>query len=128
MKLKKAAKYPAYFLISTFILMILASMALLEACHVSQDEKVENTISFNRLYDTIAQFDSVLITLKDLDGHTIDVVFEGKVKRPDDVTERFRSQADGRSRPRAAASRRKDACRTRPKGESAHDVIGPGRA
>jgi hypothetical protein len=58
---------------------------LLFACQVSQDEKDQETISFNSIYDTLAQFDSVVIVLKATDGHTLDIVFKGKVDDPKDI-------------------------------------------
>ena len=60
-----------------------AGVMLLLACQ--QSEKTEESISFNTLYDSLIGYDSVLITLKDKDGHTIDVAFEGKVRRPGDL-------------------------------------------
>ncbi len=49
------------------------------ACRLTQSEKVEQTISFNKFYDSLAQFDSVQITMKDTSGHTIDNIYHGKV-------------------------------------------------
>lgn len=49
------------------------------ACHLTQDDKVEQRMSFNKLYDALAQYDSVQITLKDTSGHTIDNVYHGKI-------------------------------------------------
>lgn len=57
----------------------------LAACHLGEEEKVDATISFNQIFDSLKQYDNVVISLKDKDGNTIDVVFEGKVKVPGDV-------------------------------------------
>ena len=65
-----------------WIPILLSGLVLfLFACRLSQDEKVENTISFNSIYDALAAYDSVVITLKAPDGHTIDVVYRGKVEQ-----------------------------------------------
>lgn len=63
-----------------WITCILAVLALLLfACHLTGDEKVEATISFNKIFDSLAQYDSVLIVLKDSTGRTVDIVYRGKV-------------------------------------------------
>lgn len=49
------------------------------ACQLTGDEKVENTISFTKKFDSLAQYDSVIIVLKDTSGRTIDIVYRGKV-------------------------------------------------
>ena len=47
----------------------------LAACHLGDESKVDATLSFNQIFDSLAQYDSVLIALKDKDGNTIDVLF-----------------------------------------------------
>jgi photosystem II stability/assembly factor-like uncharacterized protein/uncharacterized protein YjdB len=82
---RMASSSKAQSVVARLLLLALAATLLMVACQPSSDEKVEQTISFNQHYDTLSQFDSVLITLKDLDGHTLDVVFHGKVAKPDDI-------------------------------------------
>ncbi len=72
-------------LLNRLPLVLGVTLLLLVACQLSQDDKVVTTISFNKLYDSLAVYDSVEIALKDLDGHTLDIVFQGKVKKPTDV-------------------------------------------
>lgn len=62
------------------VLLILAA-----GCYFDKEDKVENTISFDRIADTLKQFDSVAIVLKDPNGQIIDVVFSGKVGGAADV-------------------------------------------
>jgi Bacterial Ig-like domain (group 3)/Bacterial Ig-like domain len=56
----------------------------LGACNL-QEGKTEQTISFNPLFDELQGYDSVRITLKNLSGNTIDVVFDRKVKNVGDL-------------------------------------------
>ncbi len=87
---------PLFQILRKWSLAILAaSVFVLLACHLSGDEKVEATISFNKMYDSLKQYDSVQITLIDKDGHTIDVVFHGKVSLPGDVEKRPTPHWDG---------------------------------
>ncbi|GEM_PF-1311732 len=60
-------------------LLAVGSVFVFLACRLTQSEKVEQTISFNKFYDSLAQFDSVQITMKDTSGHTIDNIYHGKV-------------------------------------------------
>lgn len=64
---------------------ICAALLVLSACNISQDEKVSSNISFNKIYDDLAVYDSVIIALKDDQGRTLDIVFKGKVENPSDV-------------------------------------------
>jgi photosystem II stability/assembly factor-like uncharacterized protein len=48
------------------------------ACSLVGNDKVEQKFSFTKTYDTLAQFDSVTITLRDTSGRTIDVLYRGK--------------------------------------------------
>jgi hypothetical protein len=69
---------------------------LLFACRLSQEGELQTTISFNELYDSLKQYDSVVITLKDPeDGHTIDVPFQGKVLIPGDLEKKSTPHWDG---------------------------------
>lgn len=66
------------------------------ACRLSEEGDLKTTISFNDLYDSLKQYDSVVITLKDPeDGRTIDVVFQGKVLVPGDLEKRPTPHWDG---------------------------------
>jgi hypothetical protein len=51
---------------------------LVLACAVIGTEKNPESFSFTKSYDTLAQFDSVVITLRDTAGRTIDVLYRGK--------------------------------------------------
>ena len=62
-----------------------AALLVLSACNISQEEKVNSNISFNKIYDDLAVYDSVVIALKDDQGRTLDIVFKGKVESPSDV-------------------------------------------
>lgn len=66
-------------------LLLVGALLVFIACNLSQDEKAETKISFNKIYDSLAIYDSVRITLKDLSGRTLDIVFEGKVEKPSDI-------------------------------------------
>jgi hypothetical protein len=48
------------------------------ACSIVGNEKTAESFSFTKSYDTLAQFDSVTITLRDTSGKTIDVLYRGK--------------------------------------------------
>jgi len=51
-------------------------LALLAAgCNLSKEEKVEYTVSFDRIADSLKQFDAVMIVLKSQSGAPIDTVF-----------------------------------------------------
>jgi hypothetical protein len=67
----------------------------LAACHLGGEEKVEATISFNQIFDSLKQYDHVVISLKDEGGNTIDVVFDGQVKIPGDVEKLAAPHWDG---------------------------------
>ncbi len=68
------------------ISLLFAGCALIfVACQLSGTETENHSISFNKIYDSLAQYDSVVIALKDTAGHTIDIVFKGKVEKPSDV-------------------------------------------
>ena len=62
-----------------FPLLAVGAVFVFLACRLTQSEKGEETISFNKIYDSLAQFDSVQITMKDTSGHTIDNIYHGKV-------------------------------------------------
>jgi hypothetical protein len=51
---------------------------ILFACSLAGNEAPTQTFSFNKSFDTLAQFDSVIITLKDTTGKTIDILYRGK--------------------------------------------------
>jgi hypothetical protein len=48
------------------------------ACTVVGNDPGTQTFSFNKSFDTLTQFDSVTITLRDTNGLTIDVLYRGK--------------------------------------------------
>ncbi len=79
----------------TWAAALAGSVLFLLACNLTQDQKTETTISFNKIYDSLAQYDSVLITLKDKNGSTIDVAFRGPVKKPGDVEKLSTPHWDG---------------------------------
>lgn len=51
---------------------------LIFACTLVGNENNSQKFSFNKSYDTLAQFDSVVITLRDTSGRTIDILYKGK--------------------------------------------------
>ena len=58
----------------------LALPALLAAgCHLSQEQTERPVLSFDRLYDSLKQYDETVIVLKNQSGDTLDVLFRGKV-------------------------------------------------
>lgn len=62
------------------ISLLLATVTfVLISCGLNQDDKIDQTISFNSIYDSLALFDSVQISLKDTSGHTLDNIYHGKV-------------------------------------------------
>lgn len=78
------------------LLVIGAFLFALFACQLSQEADVKTTITLNSMYDTLKQYDSVVISLKDpKDGHTIDVAFSGKVNLPGDLDKRPTPHWDG---------------------------------
>jgi hypothetical protein len=58
---------------------VLASLSAFWSCQFTQDPKVENTADFDKQYETLSQFDSVVIVFKDAQGELLDTVFQGKV-------------------------------------------------
>lgn len=67
-------------------LWFLSALALFAAgCNTPVADKVENTITFERIADSLKQFDSVAIVLERITGETVDVVYQGKVSSSEDV-------------------------------------------
>jgi hypothetical protein len=65
---------------------LLAAFAFIfGACQLIQDSKGEDTVSFTRLYDTLKQFDEVIIVMADGDGILLDTVYRGKVDAPAEI-------------------------------------------
>jgi hypothetical protein len=60
-------------------------LLLAAGCYFDKEEKVENNLSFDRIADTLKQFDEVSIIVKKLNGETLDVIFQGKVVDTADV-------------------------------------------
>ncbi|MDB5047026.1 MAG: hypothetical protein JWO30_97 [Fibrobacteres bacterium] len=59
---------------------LFAALALIVlACGLAGNENTDQTFSFTKSYDELAQFDSVQIVLKDTSGHTLDNLYRGKV-------------------------------------------------
>jgi hypothetical protein len=58
---------------------------LLSACQTAETEHGEQKISFNKIFDQLEKYDSVIITLKDSQGRTLDRVYHRKVKSPDEI-------------------------------------------
>jgi hypothetical protein len=63
----------------------LLSALLTAGCQRPEEGPEENVISFDRIADSLKQFDEVVIELKGLDGGTVDVVYRGKVAEARDV-------------------------------------------
>ncbi|MEO6097849.1 MAG: Ig-like domain-containing protein [Fibrobacteria bacterium] len=75
----------------------LASILLLlsAGCYFDNEEKVENTLSFDRIADSLIQFDEVSIVLKELNGDTLEVLYRGKVRTAADIHKLKASRWDG---------------------------------
>lgn len=73
---------------SGLALLAAAVMLALFACRASDPEPAASTISFDRLFDDLTDYDLVRITLKSEDGHTLDQTFYGKVVKASDRTPR----------------------------------------
>jgi hypothetical protein len=58
---------------------VLAILPTLWSCQLSQNAKVENTADFDQQYETLSQFDSVVIVFRDPQGKVMDTVVNGKV-------------------------------------------------
>lgn len=54
-------------------------LLLLWACNLAGEKKVEHTLSFAKLYDSLSRYEKVVIVVKDPDGAWVDTVFTGKV-------------------------------------------------
>ncbi len=65
------------------------------ACSLVGNDKQAQTFSFNKSFDTLAQFDSVVITLKDTTGKTIDILYRGKADTIHEVENRSAPHWDG---------------------------------
>ena len=78
----------ALWLLPAFLLMILG-------CHLSTEGKGDTQISFTRIYDSLKQYDDVVIVLKNLNGDTLDVIFRGKVENLGDVQKLSAPHWDG---------------------------------
>ena len=55
------------------------------ACRLTQEDKVDHTLSFDSLYDSLSGYDSVQIQLKDTDGNFLGLIFHGKVTSEDSL-------------------------------------------
>lgn len=49
------------------------------ACHLGQESKVEDTLSFTKQYESLSKFDTVRIEVRDEAGRTLAIVYHGKV-------------------------------------------------
>ncbi len=77
-----------FWIVSAFSLFALS-------CQLTKSEKVENTLSFSRIADTLKSFDDVAIVLKHLDGTPWDTIFNGKVGQAGDVEKLLAPHWDG---------------------------------
>ena len=59
--------------------LLCCSVFVFIACHLSQDEKVENTLSFTSQFDSLSKYDTVQIELKDLSGNSLGIIYRGHV-------------------------------------------------
>lgn len=69
--------------LASFLLPLVLLLAA--GCYFDNEEKIQNTLSFDRVADTLKQFDQVTITLKNLEGATLDVIYSGKVEQVQDL-------------------------------------------
>ncbi|MDQ3003161.1 MAG: Ig-like domain-containing protein, partial [Fibrobacterota bacterium] len=76
---------PKFSFFKQFFLLLALPVLMLIACHLGQEEKVESNISFNKIVDSLKQYDKVVIVLKDMSGNPIDTVFNNKVEKASDV-------------------------------------------
>jgi len=54
-------------------------LLLLWSCQLGSGTKVEDTASFDQLYDSLSKYDSVIIVFNDANGRFLDTVYQGKV-------------------------------------------------
>ncbi len=66
-------------MIKNFTLLLFGISLVFTACRLLQSEKNTQALSFTKQYDKLAAFDSVHIVLKDLSGHTLDIIYRGTV-------------------------------------------------
>ncbi|MEO6096238.1 MAG: Ig-like domain-containing protein [Fibrobacteria bacterium] len=62
-----------------FGFLLTASILVFWACQLTQEAKIEDTVSFTKLYDTLSSFDKTVIVFKTPDGAPLDTVYQGKV-------------------------------------------------
>src|SRR4051812_45414357 len=62
-----------------FAAFLAVSTLVFWACQLTQDGNVEDKVSFTKLYETLSQYDSVVIVFNDRDGKFLDTVYQGKV-------------------------------------------------
>lgn len=55
---------------------------LVLACQLTEEQRGENTFSFDKLYDSLSRFDSVQILVKDPAGTLQELIFHGPVDSP----------------------------------------------
>ncbi|HLP40852.1 MAG TPA: hypothetical protein VK465_05040 [Fibrobacteria bacterium] len=71
----KTVRMPVLFL-------FLANLLGLFACQLTQEEKVENTLNFTSMYDSLSRYDTVRIELRRPSGEFLDIVYHGHVDTP----------------------------------------------
>ncbi|MBW8886948.1 MAG: Ig-like domain-containing protein [Fibrobacteres bacterium] len=65
------------------------------SCQLTKSDKVENTLSFSRLADSLKSFDKTVIVLKQLDGTPLDTIYQAKVIQDADVKDLLAPHWDG---------------------------------
>lgn len=83
---------------SVLTLLIVSGMVVLFfSCQINQSSQTESYLNLSRLTDSLKKFDSVQITLKNLDGTPIDPTFILTVKSSQDLSELSVPHYDGSS-------------------------------
>ena len=65
-----------------FALFLAAAVMGFWACHLGETTKVEETVTFPKLYDSLKQYDRAVIVFTTENGTVLDTVFDGKVTSP----------------------------------------------
>jgi hypothetical protein len=65
-----------------FVLFLAVAVTGFWSCHLGETTKVEETVTFPKLYDSLKQYDRSLIVFTTENGTVLDTVFNGKVISP----------------------------------------------
>ncbi len=63
-----------------FVVFLSSAVFMILSCQLTQsDKEQQQSLSFNKIFDQLSQYDSVQILLKDTTGRIIDIVYRGRV-------------------------------------------------